>query len=219
MDATPEGFAYRCLPLNIANAHGWEVLSPMAFEARWTGGPLPQDVYIMPLDDQPMMAVSHFGSGVLTFHVGYLVRTEPGYDLWIGAPVNRPKDGISALTGVMETDWAPYSFTMNWLFTRPHHTVRFERGEPMCHLFPVLRGQLETLEPEIVPMEAAPELRAEHDAWHRMRGQFLEELPSDGSEAQRQKWQKHYFRGVRPDGSAGIEDHRTKVQLKPPVRR
>ena len=25
MDETPEAFAYRCLPLNIANAHGWEI--------------------------------------------------------------------------------------------------------------------------------------------------------------------------------------------------
>ena len=27
MDATPESFAYRCLPLDIANAHGWELLN------------------------------------------------------------------------------------------------------------------------------------------------------------------------------------------------
>ena len=38
MDATPGSFAYRCLPLNIANAHGWEVLSPCAFDAVWDGG-------------------------------------------------------------------------------------------------------------------------------------------------------------------------------------
>ena len=38
MDATPESFAYRCLPLNIANAHGWEILNPCGFEAIWDGG-------------------------------------------------------------------------------------------------------------------------------------------------------------------------------------
>ena len=26
MDATHERYAYRCLPLTIANAHGWEIL-------------------------------------------------------------------------------------------------------------------------------------------------------------------------------------------------
>ena len=38
MDGTPESFAYRCLPLNIANAHGWELLNPCAFDACWNGG-------------------------------------------------------------------------------------------------------------------------------------------------------------------------------------
>ena len=33
MDASNQGFAYRCLPLVIANAHGWEILSPASFEA------------------------------------------------------------------------------------------------------------------------------------------------------------------------------------------
>jgi hypothetical protein len=28
MDESRERFAYRCLPLNIANAHGWEVATP-----------------------------------------------------------------------------------------------------------------------------------------------------------------------------------------------
>lgn len=38
METSPERFAYRCLPLAIANAHGWELLSPCAFKARWDGG-------------------------------------------------------------------------------------------------------------------------------------------------------------------------------------
>jgi hypothetical protein len=219
MDATPESFSYRCLPLNIANAYGWEILSPMAFEAYWRGGAHTSDIQITPLDNEPMMAVSHFGSGVLTFHVGYLIRTAPGFDLWIGGPINRPNDCIAALTGIMETDWAPYSFTMNWLFTRPNQLVRFEKGEPICHIFPVERGRLDKVDPAIVPMEQDPELKAEHDAWHKLRQTFLEDLPTAGSDAQRQKWQKHYFRGVRPDGSDGHPDHRTKMALKCPVQR
>ena len=46
MDASPEAFAYRCLPLNIANAHGWEILTPFAFEAMWNGGTTTTDVSI-----------------------------------------------------------------------------------------------------------------------------------------------------------------------------
>ena len=38
MDRITDNHAYRCLPLNIANSHGWEVLSPCAFTATWSGG-------------------------------------------------------------------------------------------------------------------------------------------------------------------------------------
>ncbi len=37
MDQTIDSFAYRCLPLNIANAHGWEILCPGSFSAIWNG--------------------------------------------------------------------------------------------------------------------------------------------------------------------------------------
>ena len=37
IDALPERFGYRCLPLSIANQMGWEILNPAAFTARWNG--------------------------------------------------------------------------------------------------------------------------------------------------------------------------------------
>ena len=39
MDRTQAGFAYRCLPLNIANAHGWLILNSVPFVAEWNGEP------------------------------------------------------------------------------------------------------------------------------------------------------------------------------------
>jgi hypothetical protein len=86
MDETPHAFAYRCLPLNIANAHGWEVLSPCGFEAMWTGG-TGTDAVVLRLDDNAPTdhaPVSLFGQGVLTFHVEGIFRTPPGCSLWIG---------------------------------------------------------------------------------------------------------------------------------------
>src|ERR1043165_7409934 len=70
MDATPESFAYRCLPLNIANAHGWELLSPVGFEAEWNGGGGTDDVTLRLDHPKPdgLPPCSIFGNGVLTFH-------------------------------------------------------------------------------------------------------------------------------------------------------
>ena len=37
MDDSPQSYAYRCLPLTIANTHGWEILCGRTFYAEWNG--------------------------------------------------------------------------------------------------------------------------------------------------------------------------------------
>jgi hypothetical protein len=215
MEATDQRFAYRCLPLNIANAYGWEILCPAGFRATWDGGRRMENVRVQPDAGGQVLAISHFAHGILTFHVPCLFRTEAGYDLIAQGPINRPKDGIAPLTGVIETDWAPYSFTMNWKFTRPG-AVRFEAGEPFCHIFPMRRGELERFEPAIRGLAEEPELQRQHEAWRASRGKFNVDLKEPGSPAQAERWQKIYYRGVDAAGApAPIEDHRTRLRLRP----
>ena len=38
MDAFKDGHAYRCLPLTIGNAYGWQLLLPVPVIAAWNGG-------------------------------------------------------------------------------------------------------------------------------------------------------------------------------------
>ena len=215
MDATGERFAYRCLPLNIANGHGWELLCPAGFRAIWDGGPGQDAVQVETEPGAAPTAVSHFGGGILTFHVPALFQTEPDVDLYVTGPVNRPKDGISALTGVVETDWSPYSFTMNWLFTRPDYRVRFEKDEPFCHIFPVRRGALETITPLAYSLADRPELERENKAWAAGRDSFNADLHRPESEAAKARWQKRYFQGETPSGQPGPDSHRSRLRLKP----
>jgi hypothetical protein len=217
MDNTGERFAYRCLPLNIANAHGWEILCPASFSAVWNGN---QDLAAINIrfedPDQQPFAISHFGHGTLTFHIPCLFRTDPGWDLMAQGPINRPKDGIAALSGIIETDWAPYTFTMNWIFTQPEVDVNFEKGEPFCHIFPVQRGLLAAVEPEIKQLSSEPELERQYQAWNESRKNFNAALQQPGSSAQAERWQKMYYRGLSPDGTpAGIEEHITRLRLRP----
>ena len=65
------------------------------------------------------MVSSNFGYGIVTWYLPYLFRTSPGYNLWVRGPVNSPKDGIVPLEGLVETDWAEATFTVNWKITRP----------------------------------------------------------------------------------------------------
>ncbi len=217
MDATPESFAYRCLPLNIANAHGWEVLAPFGFEAVWDGGTGTEAIAVTPDPgaDPARVAVSLFGQGVLTFHVEAIMRTPPGWDLWVGGSPNRQKDGIAPLTGVVETDWSPFTFTMNWRFTRPDHPVRFEALEPFCFLFPVQRGAVEAFAPAFAPLGADPDTQARFRAWSEARDAFHARMRENPPAAPADRWQKHYYRGVDVSGEVRAADHRSKLRLRP----
>lgn len=216
MDDTDNRHAYRCLPLTMANAHGWEILCAAGFSAIWTGGRGLDAVTVTPDVGAAEVALSHFGHGVLTFHVPCLFHTETGFDLMVSGPINRPKDSIAPLTGLIETDWSPYTFTMNWRFTRPWSAVQFQKGEPFCHIMPVRRGEIEAVEPELHKLSDNPELKRQHDAWTESRNRFNAELKRPGSAAEAEKWQKLYHRGVAPDGApAGIADHQTRLKVKP----
>lgn len=217
MDATPESFAYRCLPLNIANAHGWEVLSPCDAEATWDGRPGTEGVVVRPAAGTPAhdAPVSLFGQGTITFHIQALFRTPPGWDLWITGSPNTFKEGVAPLSGVVETDWSPYSFTMNWRFTRRNHWVRFTRGEPVCFIFPVQRGALERMDPKTVALGSNPELQADFHAWSRSRDQFQAEVAADPHRPPADKWQKRYYRGVSMRSDKPVPGHKARLRLKP----
>ncbi|WP_376090446.1 DUF6065 family protein [Roseomonas sp. CCTCC AB2023176] len=214
MDATPGGFAKRCLPLTIANAHGWDVVGACAFEAWWTGGDQPGDVVIRIEKPGRPEPVAHFGAGVLTFHVEALFRTPPGIGLWVSGPPNAPKDGIAPLTGMVETDWSPATFTMNWRFTRPRHPVRFAAGEPIAFLFPIRRDLIPRTEPALRPLSEDPVLEAAHRAWADSRAAFNAGLKQPDSEARARGWQRDYTRGHVAGVEAG-EAHLTRLQPRP----
>ena len=215
MDATAEKFAYRCLPLNIANSHGWEVLSPCDVEAYWTGRPGTEAVIVRnaPGTAAHNKAVSLFGQGTITFHIQALFRTPPGWDLMITGSPNRPKEGVMPLSGVVETDWSPYTFTMNWKFTRRNHWVRFRQGEPICFIYPVVRGALEQMNPIVVDLEDNPALHQEFKAWSRSRDQFQAEVGRATRPSER--WQKRYYRGVSMSDERPVPDHRSRLRLRP----
>ena len=62
MQDTRDAFANRCLPLLIANQHGWLVLSPHTVRAVWDGTSALKSVCIEHIEGpQPYLAMSHFG--------------------------------------------------------------------------------------------------------------------------------------------------------------
>jgi hypothetical protein len=218
MDSANARFPYRCLPLNIANQHGWFIACPVDFEAYWYGTLQAQDIELRFDGPAEQTISSHFGYGVLTFSMPYLFRTPPGMNLWVKGPSNMPKDGIQPLEGIVETDWATSTFTMNWKFTRPFEWIRFKAGEPICMVVPIPRGLIESLEPAVEFIASDPELNAKYTEWARGRSNFLSELQSLKPEAVQRGWQKEYFLGKTGEGT--FAGHQTRLDVKefPPLR-
>ena len=215
MDATQKRFAYRCLPLTIANQAGWMIASPRSFTAMWNGGERLSDTVFSFTDGAPDSRISCiFGHGVVTFNMPYLFRTPPGVNLWVKGPTNWPKHGLHALEGIVETDWTAATFTMNWKITAPNTLVRFERGEPCCMILPQPRGFIERFHPSLRELAGNAELAAEFAHWSRERTGYQERVAMGDPEAIRQGWQKDYFHGKDPGDSESFAEHQTKLRIR-----
>lgn len=218
MDAFAARHPYRCLPLTMANTTGWEVLCPMGFSAEWNGGPLQSDITLTPDRPHPdfhHFVTSHFSRGVVTFHTNYLFRTPPGWAMWATGAPNHVKDGIQALTGLIETDWLPFPFTMNWVFTRKGR-VRFEKGEPFCFLTLVEHKKMDAFEPVMKVIESDLTLKGQYDAWNESRTKLNNALKRHDPDAVREAWQRFYFKGELPaDTGPAPAEHVNKRRLKP----
>lgn len=217
MDAFPDRHPYRCLPLTMANSTGWDILCPFDLKISWDGGHSAAAITFESRDHAagvPSFADSHFRRGIVTFHTGHLFRTPPGWGVWASASPNHPKHGITALTGLIETDWLPFPFTMNWQMTTPG-SVRFDAGEPFCFITLMEHGKLEQVEPRLRRLDDNAELKADYDAWRTSRTDFIERLAARDETAVKAGWQRHYTQGTTVSGTSAAR-HRTKRRLKPP---
>lgn len=216
MDFDTKGWANRCLPLRIANQAGWMILNDCDFEAQWDGKSALSGVRVTATAGSGVSNVnSMFGYGVLTWTIPYIFQTPPGFNLLVRGPSNSPKDGIVALDAVVETDWLPYPFTMNWRFTRPQKKVSFKKDEPICLILPVRREDPESFSPEIRNLESQPELFNMYQTWHQKRLAAQKTLREDrAAVTQAVKTQGHYIRGEDHAGQQA-HGHQTKLRIRP----
>jgi hypothetical protein len=221
MSATRAGWPNRCLPMLIANQSGWELRNRCAFTATWTGQEDGLDVTVVPdkRGTDQFLPLGHFGNGILTWHLPILFRTPAGYNLLVRGPANYPKDAVSPLEGVVETDWASASFSMSWKITRKLMPVRFEVDEPICMIVPQRRGELEEFVPELRRIESDEDLQRKHEFFLRSRdaAKQIEQIARVAA-GEQVEWQGDYSRGRHTDGEPGASDHQTRRHLRPFVQ-
>ncbi len=228
MDKTGHRNAYHCLPMLMANQSGWLLLNNARVRMRWNGSDGQGGIefgYADPViaaaaaqaradgsgavHGQPAHPCSIFGSGIVTWVMPFLIRTPPGYNLLVRGPANDAKLGIAALEGVVETDWSPIPFSVNWRFTRAGVSATFSAGEPLCMIVPQRRGELERFTPVVRSIDDDPAIAAAWAAWNAARNAANAHRDPGGPPP----WQLDYFKGRCPDGTPAPQ-HQTRLRLR-----
>src|SRR5262249_45928234 len=164
------------------------------------------DVWSVWINDQ-------FGAGIITWNTPFLFRTRPqGSRLLVCGPVNMFKSFAQPLTALIESDWMSMSFTMNWKLTMPHMSIRFEAGEPLLQVIPLISNVCNDIEDAAVTYQRLadnPEVARAYQDWHDGRRQF-HQMKSEG-EVSPDDWQKDYFQGRDAIRKDYAPEHKTKV--------
>lgn len=192
------------------------ILNDVDVEIVWGGQRGTDNLKVLfPSGESSPLVSSMFGYGIVTWTIPYLFQTPPGFNLYVRGPANSPRDGMFPLDGIVETDWLPFSFTMNWQITKRFKTVRVRRGEPICMIMPVRRGELDQFEPEIRNLESNPELLASFNTWYESRKAKVEETQNVAPGKTAIRPQGHYIRGEGLLGEKPAHSHETKLHLRP----
>ena len=127
--------------------------------------------------------------------------------------MNELKHGIQALSGILETDWSPYTSTMNWKFTQPGR-ARFCKGDSFAQISPIPARFVNNFSARIGHLQQErPDIHADMALWSQLRGDFLEKLRSRDPDTVKAGWQKLYYQGYYPDGVRKHCEH--AIRLKP----
>lgn len=212
------GNPYKCKPMNVANTYGWSVLCPANFSATWSGGNNVEDISVVCHDNEYcidcLQATSHFGIGILTFKMDFIIRTPENISTYIMHPPNFINDVVEPLDAIVETDWLPYTFTYNFRFVKPG-TVEFKKGDILYNFFPIERGFIESFKTKVSDINHYPGLQDEFENYNDTRT-----LHNKTSRNQRTKNMSGFYK--KGENSSGkkymIKNHTNITTLKPFIK-
>lgn len=148
MDNTYNKHAYQCLPMTYANVYGWELVLPHDVVAIWEGGnTYPKIIEGAEFDGRPLASGGIVG--MVSFTVGWVFRTEPGYETYISGSPNYIVDGAKPLSAIIPSSWWPDEFQMNWVIEKINEPVKFDAGMPFMFFSMFDSSILENVEFEI----------------------------------------------------------------------
>lgn len=209
MDEFAAKIPYKCLPLVIANQMGVCLSFRHDVTLTWNGTGEMDCIDVQCEDPVTRSHVSsHFGGGVVTFSVPYLIRTPDGVGLFVTGCLNTDGSGFLPLSGYVETWWSPYTFTMNWRVTAPQARLHIPAGTPFCQLIPVRTEDVANLRVTIGRAEDYPLLMKQYRTWAIRRSTHIAETKA----GDRHDQELSYMQNMMPDGAPNTTEHFVKLK-------
>lgn len=225
--------AYKCLPLKIANKFGWNILCPIDFTAEWNGALYHKDSFKLNFNGEDEAKAkeytqsgfigSHFGNGILTFSLPFIIKTPKNIGIFVRGPTNHIKENISYLDGFIETDWLDFTFTYNIKFQQAKKEVSFKKGEPICSFFPFQLPWIEDIQFIYQNINKNKQLKDNYLDYGKKRLEFNKNLENYIKKDNKQIWMKDYYNGQKAENKSigcpfldkfGKFLHKTNLNLK-----
>ena len=209
MHKSKEKFAYKCLPLGVANQYGWAVCSPANFTVTYSGGREHNDVEIFSNDEDfdHNRFAAHFGEATFTIMPDFLIKTPENYSIYIRGIPNQDYGILKPLDAIVETDWLPFTFTYNFKFMEPG-TVEFKKGDPLFCFFPIERNTVENFSLKAQNLSDNEELYEDFHEYAKARDKLVHTY------SEKFVFQKFYIDGRGPNKVYNIKNHIKRLFFK-----
>ena len=186
MDASTQRFAYKCVPLVMANTSGYAIACPFNLRVRWNGSEAHDSIEIECLDPEhaehvPEFFASHFGSGILTFRMPWIIRSDTeGVGVEITGPPNEWIPGLYPLQGLVQAWGHASSATMNWRLMYCDTDFFIPAGYPIAFIRAVDFQLIKSLEVQVCEFkDMEPEFIEDYNGWHAQRTAVLQNRQMD----------------------------------------
>ena len=132
MDATYKKHAYQCLPVTTANVYGWEFVLEQDLVVQLDEPNSMVRILSGQMTEHERRQASATTLEMVTFHLGWALKTEPNYSTWLTGSPNYFHPDADPLSASIPSSWWIDPIDMNWRIRTIGKPVTFHAGEPFC---------------------------------------------------------------------------------------
>ena len=149
MDETPDGHAYRCFPVTMANTIGWTLSCPVDVSFIWDGNidTTPERVKIL---SGEQYCYTGRGQASVSFNTGLILKSEKNISVFSITPQNYFYEDFEVMSSLISTSFFNVDFPLAIKVKIPNKEITIKAGTPIATIIPI---SLTLLKDESVEIE------------------------------------------------------------------